>query len=70
MATVRSSIRFRSAPRARSSAGGTAHGTESKKFDQQETEIERLQEAVRQLQVTEQEQRLAYEEFVSKLSVE
>src|SRR5262249_36251606 len=40
-----------------------------KKFDQQETEIERLQDAVRKLQATEQEQRQAYEEFLANLSV-
>ncbi|MCI0458185.1 MAG: DUF4139 domain-containing protein [Gemmataceae bacterium] len=40
------------------------------KFDQQETEIERLQEAVRQLQAVEQQQRQAYEEFLARLRVE
>jgi len=40
-----------------------------KKFDQQETEIERLQEAVKKLQTTEQEQRQAYEDFLSNLNV-
>jgi hypothetical protein len=40
-----------------------------KKFDEQETEIERLQEAVRRLQATEQEQRQAYEEFLANLNV-
>jgi hypothetical protein len=40
-----------------------------KKFDQQETEIERLQEAVGKLQTTEQEQRQAYEDFLANLNV-
>jgi hypothetical protein len=41
-----------------------------KKFDEQETEIEKLQDAVKKFQVTEQEQRQAYEDFLANLSVE
>jgi hypothetical protein len=41
-----------------------------KKFDEQETEIEKLQEAIRKLQVTEQQQRQAYEDYLRNLSVE
>ena len=40
-----------------------------KKFDEQETEIEKLQGAVKKLQVTEAEQRLAYEEYLANLEV-
>jgi hypothetical protein len=40
-----------------------------KKFDDQETEIENLQEAVKKLQLTEQEQRQAYEEFLANLHI-
>jgi hypothetical protein len=41
-----------------------------KKFDEQETEIEKLQDAIRKLQVTEQQQRKAYEDYLMNLSVE
>jgi hypothetical protein len=40
-----------------------------KKFDEQETEIEKLQDAVKKLQTTEADQRLAYEEFLADLDV-
>jgi hypothetical protein len=40
-----------------------------KKFDEQETEIEKLQEQVRQLQRSEAEQRKAYENFLLALDV-
>jgi hypothetical protein len=40
-----------------------------KKFDEQETEIEKLQEQVRRLQRTEQEQRKAYEAYLLGLDV-
>ena len=41
-----------------------------KKFDEQETEIEKLQDAIKKLQATEHEQRQAYEDYLSNLSVE
>jgi hypothetical protein len=41
-----------------------------KKFDEQETEIEKLQDAVKKLQATEHKQRQAYEDYLSNLSVE
>jgi hypothetical protein len=41
-----------------------------KKFDEQESEIEKLQEAIRKLQGTEQQQRTAYEDYLRNLSVE
>ncbi len=41
-----------------------------KKFDEQETEIEKLQDAIRKLQATEQQQRKAYEDYLMNLRVE
>jgi hypothetical protein len=41
-----------------------------KKFDEQETEIEKLQEQIKKLQATEHQQRQAYEDYLSNLSVE
>jgi hypothetical protein len=41
-----------------------------KKFDEQETEIEKLQDAIKNLQATEHEQHQAYEDYLSNLSVE
>jgi hypothetical protein len=41
-----------------------------KKFDAQETEIEKLQDAIKTLQATEHQQRKAYEDYLSNLSVE
>jgi chromosome segregation ATPase len=41
-----------------------------KKFDEQETEIEKLQDAIRKLQATEQQQRKAVEDFLMNLRVE
>jgi hypothetical protein len=40
-----------------------------KKFDDQETEIEKLQDEVKKLQTTEADQRLAFEEFLANLDV-
>jgi hypothetical protein len=50
--------------------GSEAYKRYLKKFDDQEVEIEKLQEAIKKLQVTEQEQRTAYEAYLSNLSVE
>jgi hypothetical protein len=41
-----------------------------KKFDAQEVEIEKLQDAIKKLQATKYEQRTAYEDFLANLSVE
>jgi hypothetical protein len=41
-----------------------------KKFDEQETEIEKLQDAIRKLQATEQQQRKTYEDYLMNLRVE
>jgi hypothetical protein len=41
-----------------------------KKFDDQETQIEKLQGTIKDLQATEQQQRQAYEDYLSNLSVE
>jgi hypothetical protein len=41
-----------------------------KKFDDQETQIEKLQDSIKALQVREQEQRAAYEDYLANLSVE
>jgi hypothetical protein len=41
-----------------------------KKFDEQETEIEKPQEQIKKLQAIEQQQRKAYEDYLSNLSVE
>jgi hypothetical protein len=50
--------------------GSEAYKRYLKKFDDQEVEIEKLQDAIKKLQATEQEQRTAYEEYLSNLSVE
>jgi septal ring factor EnvC (AmiA/AmiB activator) len=41
-----------------------------KKFDEQEVEIEKLQDAIKKLQATDHEQREAYEAYLASLSVE
>ena len=41
-----------------------------KKFDEQEGEIEKLQDAIKKLQGTEHEQRKVYEDYLANLSVE
>jgi hypothetical protein len=50
--------------------GSEAYKRYLKKFDDQEVEIEKLQEAIKKLQVTEHEQRQAYEDYLGNLSVE
>jgi hypothetical protein len=40
------------------------------KFDTQETEIEKLQAQIKQLQETEKQQKKEYEDFLAGLSVE
>jgi hypothetical protein len=60
---------FFQSPRGRGSKDSAAYRRYLKKFDDQETEIENLQEAVKKLQLTEQEQRQAYEEFLANLHI-
>jgi hypothetical protein len=40
------------------------------KFDEQETQIEKLQEALKKLQAQEHEQRKAFEAFLAQLNAE
>jgi hypothetical protein len=50
--------------------GSEAYKRYLKKFDEQEIEIEKLQDAIKKLQATEHEQRKAYEDYLANLSVE
>jgi hypothetical protein len=50
--------------------GSKAYERYLKKFEEQEVEIEKLQDAIKKLQIVEHEQRQAYEDYLSNLSVE
>jgi hypothetical protein len=50
--------------------GSEAYKRYLKKFDEQEVEIEKLQDAVKKLQATEYVQRQAYEDYLANLSIE